>query len=100
MQPSQNILAALERSKIARGGYARRFDSNLERVSKLLEGDANGVKTVGEVQRAGLDHRVLQRRRAMRQPCLDRPLPAAGRLLPVAQIVGHFSELVRNAAQF
>ena len=100
MQPAEDVLTALEGSKIVRRGRAGCFDGDFERVSKFLERDTNGVQPLWQIQRARLDHRVFQHGRAMRQPRLDGPAPAARRLLVVAQIVGDLAELARNATQF
>jgi hypothetical protein len=58
------------------------------------------MQPLRQIERARVDHRVLQHRRAMRQPRLDGPSPAARGLPVIAQVVGDLAELVPDAVQF
>src|SRR5580765_377431 len=100
VQPAEDVLAALEGSNIVPGMRAGGFHGNFERVSQFLERDTNGMQPLREIERAGLERRVFQQGRTMRQPRLDSPAPAARRLLVVTQISRDLAELVRDAAQF
>jgi hypothetical protein len=100
VQPAEDVLAALEGSDIVPGMRAGGFHGNFERVSQFLERDTNGMQPLREIERAGLERRMFQQGRTMRQPRLDSPAPAARRLLVVTQISRDLTELVRDAAQF
>ncbi len=49
VQPAEDVLAALEGSKIVRRTCAGCFDGDFERVSKFLERDTNGMQPLWQI---------------------------------------------------
>src|SRR5262252_15902 len=50
VHPAEYILTPFERPKIVRRGHASGVHGDFERITKLLERDANGVQPLREIQ--------------------------------------------------